>query len=33
MRHDVAVLLLWVGVALELLALLGVGVMRDAYDR
>ncbi len=33
MRYDVAVALLWVGVALELLALLGVCVMRDVFDR
>ncbi len=33
MRYDVAVSLLWIGVALELLALLGVCVMRDAFDR
>ncbi|HEX3802018.1 MAG TPA: monovalent cation/H(+) antiporter subunit G [Solirubrobacteraceae bacterium] len=33
MRFAVAVGLLWVGVGLELLAVLGVCVMRDAFDR
>lgn len=33
MRYDVAVALLWIGIGLELLALLGVCVMRDAFDR
>jgi multicomponent Na+:H+ antiporter subunit G len=32
-RHIVATVLLGAGVALELLAVLGVAVMRDAFDR
>lgn len=33
MRYGIAVGLLWTGVALEVLAVLGVCVMRNAFDR
>jgi monovalent cation/proton antiporter MnhG/PhaG subunit len=32
-RHVIAEVLLWLGVGLNLIAALGVGVMRTAYDR
>jgi multisubunit Na+/H+ antiporter MnhG subunit len=33
MRDWVAIVLLWIGVGLELLAVLGICVMRNAFDR
>jgi multisubunit Na+/H+ antiporter MnhG subunit len=32
-KHVVAAILLWAGVGLQLLAVLGLAVMRNAYDR